>query len=93
MEGGESSVSGQRRQKRPRQTRVSDGISYESSVANLSREGRETLMVVNRKRLLNTIPDASCAVFDNTCPRYKWLRSGWIAEERLKSHNRLYRVI
>ncbi|AED91946.1 hypothetical protein AtNW77_Chr5g0097331 [Arabidopsis thaliana] len=87
----ESSSSGHRRQKRPRQKRSSDVISYESSVANLSREGKETLMIVSRRRQLNKIPNTSSTVFDNTCPRYNWLRSGWIAEERLKVYDRLYR--
>lgn len=89
----ESTSSGHRRQKRPRQRRSSEVISYENSVANLSKEGKETLMIVSRRRQLNKIPNTSCTVFDNTCPRYNWLRSGWIAEERLKPHDRLYRVI
>ncbi|KAL1188531.1 hypothetical protein V5N11_005957 [Cardamine amara subsp. amara] len=90
---GETSRSGQQPQKRPKQRRASTGISYENSVMNLSMEGRETLRVKTRKskRSLNSIPGNSCAVFDNAWPDYNWLQTGWIVEERVKPHNRLYR--
>ncbi|EOA23022.1 hypothetical protein CARUB_v10003785mg [Capsella rubella] len=90
ISGEPSQVSG-KREKRPRQRKAPKGIDFESSVANLSREGRETLMVVNRKKRLNTIPGNTCSVFDHTCPRYKWLHPGWICEERVKPSHRLYR--
>lgn len=99
MEVDERSTNGRHRQKpkqkRQWQRRVSVEMSFEKSVDNLSRAGRETLVLVNRKRrkLLNTIPYTSCTIFDNTCPQYCWLRFGWIAEERCKLSGRLYRVI
>ncbi|XP_010419992.1 PREDICTED: uncharacterized protein LOC104705644 [Camelina sativa] len=89
--GSSSSASGPQQEKRSRQRRATKGIDYESSVANLSREGRETLTVVNHRKRLNTIPGTSCSVFDHTCPRYRWLHPGWIVEERIMSHDRLYR--
>ncbi|XP_010492163.1 PREDICTED: uncharacterized protein LOC104769607 [Camelina sativa] len=90
-EGSSSSASGPQQEKRPRQRRALKGIDYETSIANLSREGRETLMVVNRKKRLNTIPGTHCSVFDHSCPRYRWLHPGWIVEERIMPHQRLYR--
>lgn len=93
MEVGERSNGGRWRQKRQR--RASLGISYERSVENLSRGGRETLEMVNQNRPkpLNTIPGTSSVVFDNTSRQYDWLRSGWLVEERRMLSNRLYRVI
>ncbi|VVB02326.1 unnamed protein product [Arabis nemorensis] len=102
MEVDEGSSNGRRRQKpkqKPKrqwqwQRRASVGMSFEKSVDNLSRAGRETLVLVNRKRrkLLNTIPYTLSNIFDNTCPQYCWLRFGWIAEERRKLSGRLYRL-
>ncbi|VVA97313.1 unnamed protein product [Arabis nemorensis] len=91
MEIGEGSKSGHRSQKRL--SRGSVRISLMESVDNLSEEGIKTLRTVNRKRPkpLGEIPFTSSAIFDNTCPRYDWLCSGWIVEERSKLSDRLYR--
>lgn len=92
---GEASNSDRQQHKRSRQKRSSESLSYEHSVENLSKEGKDTLRIVNqnlRRSPLNTIQYTSSVVFDNTSPAYDWLPSGWIAEERVKSHGRLYRV-
>lgn len=95
--GDRASSSRQKQPRCPRQNKKSNKISYETSVSNLSRNGKITVSLVNQKskqRPLNTIPGTSCAVFDNTWPAYNWLRSGWIVEERVMQGNgRLYRVI
>ncbi|VVA97312.1 unnamed protein product [Arabis nemorensis] len=97
MEGGEGSSNGRlRRSQKPKrqlQKRASRGITFERSVENLSRAGRETLALMNRTRqiLLNSIPHNLCAVFDNSCLHYRWIRSGWLVEERQKLAGRLYR--
>ncbi|CAN8236523.1 unnamed protein product [Cochlearia groenlandica] len=96
MEGEEarSNINNELRPRRQkRQRRMSETISYEQSIENLSSEGKETLLLVNRKhrRPINTIPNTVSSVFDNTSLPYRWLRSGWIAEERRMLTNRLYR--
>ncbi|KAF8049809.1 hypothetical protein N665_2115s0009 [Sinapis alba] len=93
MEIGEGSSSrvGRRERKIIKKTEV---ISYEQSVVQLSKEGRKTYLIVERKRKrpLNTIDGAYSAVFDNTYPQYNWLYSGWLVEERrIMLSGRLYR--
>ncbi|KAL1188949.1 hypothetical protein V5N11_003757 [Cardamine amara subsp. amara] len=90
-----ASSSRPKRNRCPRQSKIAKMISYEDSVKNLSKRGKETLKIVNRKtnqRALNTIPGTCSAVFDNTWPSCKWLRPGWIVEERMMvPSERLYR--
>src|SRR5690606_37031829 len=76
--------------------RKTEGLRYEQSVGELSKEGRKTFLVVEKKRKkpLNTIDGTSSAVFDNTCPQYNWLYDGWLVEERrIIMSGRLYRVM
>ncbi|KAJ4912015.1 Uncharacterized protein Rs2_06636 [Raphanus sativus] len=92
MEVGEGSSS-RGRPKRPR-IRKTEVISYEKSVVQLSREGRQTHLVVDRARKtpLNTRGRSYSTVFDNTSPQYNWLRDGWLVEERrIMLTGRLYR--
>ncbi|CAH8358566.1 unnamed protein product [Eruca vesicaria subsp. sativa] len=93
MEKGEGSSSPRGRPKRSH-IRKTEVISYEKSVVQLSKEGRQTHLVVDRARKtpLNTHGRSYSTVFDNTSPQYNWLRSGWIVEERrIMLTGRLYR--
>ncbi|KAF3504968.1 hypothetical protein F2Q69_00044919 [Brassica cretica] len=93
MGAGSSSRARPKRKKGIKKTEV---ISYEQSVVQLSKEGRNTYMIVEkkRKRPMNTIHGAYSAVFDNTYPQYNWLYNGWLVEERrIMLSGRLYRVM
>ncbi|KAF2599366.1 hypothetical protein F2Q68_00007310 [Brassica cretica] len=90
-EGEGSSSRGRPKRAQIRKTEV---ISYEKSVTQLSREGRQTHLVVDRARKtpLNTHSRSYSTVFDNTSPQYNWLRDGWLVEERrIMLTGRLYR--
>lgn len=93
-EGSSNTFGGRQRKRQLRPSRAP--ISYHQSINRLSVEGRRTHMIVNRtrKRLLNTIIGAYSTVFDNTSAPYRWLRSGWLVEERrMVRHGRIYRVM
>ncbi|KAJ0229516.1 Uncharacterized protein HA466_0315410 [Hirschfeldia incana] len=93
MAVGEGSSSSRGRPKRSH-IRKTEVISYEKSVVQLSREGRQTHLVVERARKtpLNTRGRSYSTVFDNTSPQYNWLRNGWLVEERrIMLTGRLYR--
>ena len=91
-EGEGSSSRGRPKRAQIRKTEV---ISYEKSVTQLSRGGRQTHLVVDRARKtpLNTHSRSYSTVFDKTSPQYNWLRDGWLVEERrIMLTGRLYRV-
>ncbi|CAH8328066.1 unnamed protein product [Eruca vesicaria subsp. sativa] len=78
----------------PKRIRKIEVISFEQSFVQLSSEGKKTYLVVEKvlKRPFNTFDGAYSVVFDNTCPRYKWVRNGWLVEERrIMLSGRLYR--
>ena len=66
---------------------------YHGGIYERSPQTMSTLMHMERRRQNRGItPGSIRTIHDNTSRGYGWLLPGWLAEERIMDHGRVYRV-
>ncbi|KAJ9175720.1 hypothetical protein P3X46_014248 [Hevea brasiliensis] len=68
-------------------TSFGHGVTYKESPETLA-----TLANIRNRGRRRLCPGSFSTFHDNTSQRYGWLVSGWLAEERIMNHGRVYRV-